>query len=75
MEASKNFEGGATVKRLRISWLTGEVNANGDPIMRRQTITVSDDANISDMQNAVSSLSTLTTYTLSDAYLITYEEV
>ena len=75
MEASKNFEGGVFMKRLRIMWLTGETDENGDPITRRQTITVSDEADVPNMQNAVSSLSTLTTYTLSDAYLITFEEV
>ena len=63
------------MKRLRITWLTGETDENGNPITRRQTIAVSDEADVPNMQNAVSSLSKLTTYTLSDAYLITFEEV
>jgi len=63
------------MKRLRITWLTGEMDEDGNLITRRQTIVVSDEADVSSMQNAVSSLSSLTTYTLSDAYLITFEEV
>ena len=44
------------MKRLRITWLTGETDENGNPITRRQTITVSDEADVPNMQNAVSSL-------------------
>lgn len=65
-------------KALRIVWATGEVDENGNPVTRRQTISVSPNATAQDLANAVntSTLSRATlTFPLSSSRTKPYEEV
>lgn len=62
-------------KALRILWATGEVDENGDPVTRRQTISVSPNATAQDLANAVNALDSLTNHTYVSAQLVTYETI
>ncbi|PLV59341.1 DUF1659 domain-containing protein [Thermotoga sp. KOL6] len=62
-------------KALRIIWATGEVDENGDPVIRRQTITVSPNATVQDLATAVDALDSLTNRTHVSAQLVTYETI
>jgi hypothetical protein len=75
-QPTKKFTGGVIMeKALRIVWATGEVDENGNPVTRRQTISVSPNATAQDLANAVNTLDFLSSYTYVSAQLVTYETI
>ncbi|KHC90347.1 hypothetical protein Mc24_08304 [Thermotoga sp. Mc24] len=62
-------------KALRIVWATGEVDENGSPVTKRQTISISPNATVQDLVNAVNILDSLSSYTYVSAQLVTYETI
>jgi len=57
---------GETAKRVSLRWDTGSVDENGDPIMRRQTISVETAATEQDCYDMAYILASLTTYSLAN---------
>lgn len=68
------FRGGVKMKRLSIRWIVGE-NEHGQPIYRRQTLSVSDDFTTADAQAVVNILDKYSKYTCESAQIVSTESV
>jgi len=57
---------GETAKRVSLRWDTGTVDESGNPITRRQTVSVETTATEQDCYDIAYILASLTTYSLAD---------
>lgn len=62
------------MKRLSVKWIVGE-NEQGEPIYKRQTLTVSDNFTTTDAQTVVNIFDKYSKYTCESALIVSTESV
>ncbi len=68
------FRGGVQMKRLSIRWIVGE-NEQGQPVYRRQTLSVSENFTTDNAQVVVNILDKYSKYTCESAQIIFTQSV
>ncbi|QTA38501.1 DUF1659 domain-containing protein [Thermosipho ferrireducens] len=62
------------MKKVAIKWLTG-VDENGEPVFKRQTLSVEDVVDVAKANAIVQILEKYTNYSLDSVQLVSYEQV